>query len=118
MATLGRVGIASSPHGCRRNHIGRRRLRLWSNRRQSGCQAVERVVGIADLARDAADGLCDARAVAGGVERGGVVRQDGRPARVEEGAQAAGGVVGVGIHTVVGEVALLITDLLLIIYQD
>lgn len=34
-----------------------------------GGEAVERVVGVADLARDAADALRDVRAVGGGIQR-------------------------------------------------
>jgi len=90
----------------------------FARRVRGGGQAVERVVGVADLARDAADGLRDARAVAGGVQGVVVAGEEVAVVGVRQGGQAAGGVVGVGIHTIAGEVALLITDLLLIIYQD
>jgi len=56
-----------------------------------GGQAVERVVGVADLARDAADGLRDARAVAGGVQGVGVAGEEGAVVGVRQGGQAVGG---------------------------
>ena len=64
---------------------------LLTRRVIGGGQAIEGIVGVADAARDAADGLRDARAVAGGVQRVGVVRQHGGAACVEQGGQAAGG---------------------------
>jgi hypothetical protein len=53
---------------------------------------VQRIVGIADLARDAADGLRDACAVAGGVQGVGVAGEEGAVVGVRQGGQAAGGV--------------------------
>jgi len=58
-----------------------------------GDQAIERVVGVADLARDAAAGLRDARAVAGGVQGVGVAGEESAVVGVRQGGQAAGGVV-------------------------
>ena len=75
----------------------------FTRRVVGGGEAVERIVGVADLARNAADGLRDARAVAGGIQRVGVVRQYRCPARVEQGGQAAGGVVPVGGDDAVGQ---------------
>ncbi len=66
-------------------------------------QVVERIIGIADAARDAADSLGDVGAVAHCVEGVGVARQDGCPARVEEGGEASGGVVDVRGLDAVGE---------------
>ena len=56
---------------------------------------VQRIVGIGNHARDAAGGLRDARAVAGGVQGVGVAGEESAVVGVCQGGQAAGGVVGV-----------------------
>ena len=58
-----------------------------------GGQAVERIVGVADLARDAVDGLRDVGAVAGGVQGVGVAGEEGAVVGVRQGGQATGGVI-------------------------
>ena len=56
-----------------------------------GGQAIERVVGVADLARDAVHGLRDARAIAGGVQGVGVAGEECAVVGVRQVRQAAGG---------------------------
>ena len=55
----------------------------FTRRVVGGGEAVERIVGVADPARDVADGLRDVRAVAGGVQRVGIVRQHGCAVRAD-----------------------------------
>jgi len=61
-----------------------------------GGQAIERIVGIADPACDAAHRLHDARAVAGGVQGVGVAGEESAVVGVCQGGQAAGRIAGVG----------------------
>jgi len=64
----------------------------FARRVLGGDQAIERVVGVADLARDAAAGLRDVRAVAGGVQGVGVAGEEVAVVGVRQGGQAAGGI--------------------------